>query len=49
MLRREVVELKGQGEADERVAEAEGAGTRKGFDFEGRVHACPRADCFGAR
>ncbi len=50
-LRREVVELKGQGEADERVAEAEGAGTRKGFDFEGRVHAAleriasARGDC----
>ncbi|MGI8461107.1 MAG: hypothetical protein ACR2OC_05655 [Solirubrobacterales bacterium] len=38
-LRREVIELKERGQADERVAEAEEAGTRKGFDFEDRVHA----------
>jgi hypothetical protein len=50
-LRRELVELKERTGADERVAEAEEAGTRKGFDFEGRVHdaleriAGVRRDC----
>ncbi len=38
-LTREVVELKKDREADSRVAEAEEAGTRKGFTFEERVHA----------
>jgi flagellar biosynthesis chaperone FliJ len=37
-LTREIVELKNQREADERVAEAEEAGTRKGRSFEERVH-----------
>jgi hypothetical protein len=37
-LTREVVELKKEREADERVAEAEEAGTRKGRSFEERVH-----------
>jgi hypothetical protein len=36
-LTREIVELKEQGEADRRVAEAEEAGTRKGRTFEERV------------
>lgn len=38
-LRRELIELKERTNADERVAEAEAAGTRKGFTFEERVHA----------
>jgi len=38
-LTREIVELKERSEADERVAEAEEAGTRKGRSFEERVHA----------
>jgi hypothetical protein len=38
-LTREIVELKERTGADERVAEAEDAGTRKGFSFEERVHA----------
>ena len=37
-LRRELVELKERTFADERVAEAEAAGTRKGLSFEDRVH-----------
>jgi hypothetical protein len=37
-LTREIVELKERAGADERVAEAEEAGTRKGFAFEERVH-----------
>jgi hypothetical protein len=37
-LRRELVELKERTLADERVAEAEAAGTRKGLSFEDRVH-----------
>ena len=37
-LRREVQELRGRDEADEMVAEAELAGTRKGRSFEERVH-----------
>ena len=37
-LTRQVIELRKEGEADVRVAEAEAAGTRKGFGFEGRVH-----------
>ncbi len=50
-LQREVVELKEGREADHRVAEAEQAGTRKGFTFEERVHAAieriasTRGDC----
>ena len=50
-LTRELVELKGLQEADARVAEAEEAGTRKGRDFEARVHdaieriASARGDC----
>jgi hypothetical protein len=50
-LTRELVELKGLHEADSRVAEAEEAGTRKGRDFEARVHdaveriASARGDC----
>ncbi|HYY74599.1 MAG TPA: DUF2130 domain-containing protein, partial [Solirubrobacterales bacterium] len=46
-----VVELKKEREADERVAEAEEAGTRKGRTFEERVHAAleriaqARGDC----
>jgi hypothetical protein len=50
-LTREVVELKKEREADERVAEAEEAGTRKGRTFEERVHAAleriaqARGDC----
>jgi hypothetical protein len=50
-LTRELVELKGLQEADSRVAEAEEAGTRKGRDFEARVHeaieriASARGDC----
>jgi hypothetical protein len=38
-LRKEVARLLERDEADERVAEAEDAGTRKGFTFEERVHA----------
>lgn len=38
-LTREVVELKKEREADDRVAEAEEAGTRKGRTFEDLVHA----------
>lgn len=38
-LRREIAELRAQDEADERVAEAEEKGTRKGRTFEDRVHA----------
>ena len=38
-LKREVLELKERDQADERVAEAEDAGTRKGRSFEERVHA----------
>ena len=37
-LTREIVELKERADADTRVAEAEEAGTRKGFSFEERVH-----------
>jgi hypothetical protein len=37
-LTREIVELKEREVADRRVAEAEEAGTRKGFSFEERVH-----------
>jgi hypothetical protein len=37
-LTRQIIELKEQGDADFRVAEAEAAGTRKGFTFEERVH-----------
>src|SRR3954452_22549399 len=37
-LRRELLELKERTVAEERVAEAEEAGTRKGRGFEGRVH-----------
>lgn len=37
-LKREIVELKERDEADERVAEAEEKGTRKGRSFEERVH-----------
>jgi hypothetical protein len=50
-LTREVVELKSEREADLRVAEVEGAGTRKGRTFEERVHgaieriARTRGDC----
>ena len=50
-LRRELVELKERTTADERVAEAEKAGTRKGFTFEERVDAAieriaaTRGDC----
>jgi hypothetical protein len=38
-LRREIFELRAQEEADDRVAEAEEKGTRKGRNFEDRVHA----------
>jgi hypothetical protein len=38
-LTRQIVELKGQAEADQRVLEAEEAGTRKGRSFEELVHA----------
>ena len=38
-LRRELLELKERTDADERVAQAEEAGTRKGLGFEDRVHA----------
>ena len=38
LLTREIVELKEREEADRRVAEAEEAGTRKGFTFEEKVH-----------
>jgi hypothetical protein len=38
-LTRQVIELKGEAEADVRVAEAEEAGTRKGRSFEELVHA----------
>jgi hypothetical protein len=38
-LTREIVELKERDQADQRVAEAEEAGTRKGRSFEERVHA----------
>jgi hypothetical protein len=38
VLTREIVELKEREEADRRVAEAEEAGTRKGFTFEEKVH-----------
>ena len=50
-LRRELLELKERTAADERVAEAEDAGTRKGVGFEDRVHAAleriavGRGDC----
>jgi hypothetical protein len=50
-LRRELLELKERTTADERVAEAEEAGTRKGFSFEERVFeaverlASVRNDC----
>ena len=50
-MRRELVELKERTAADERVAEAEEAGTRKGRAFEERVHdaieriAGLRGDC----
>jgi hypothetical protein len=37
-LRKELARLLERDDADERVAEAEGAGTRKGFTFEDRVH-----------
>ena len=42
-LSREVHELRARDEADERVAEAEEAGTRKGRTFEERVHAAIEA------
>ena len=42
-LRREVLELKERTLADERVADAEEAGTRKGRSFEELVHADDRA------
>ena len=38
-LRSEILELREGNDADRRVAEAEDAGTRKGFTFEERVHA----------
>jgi len=38
-LTRELIERGEQDDADRRVAEAEDAGTRKGFTFEERVHA----------
>jgi polyhydroxyalkanoate synthesis regulator phasin len=38
-LTRQIIELKERDEANRRVAEAEDAGTRKGFTFEERVHA----------
>ena len=50
-LRRELLELKERTDADQRVAEAEEAGTRKGRGFEERVHealeriAAARGDC----
>jgi hypothetical protein len=50
-LQRQIVELRERDEADRRVAEAEEAGTRKGFTFEERVHdavariASTRGDC----
>ena len=50
-LTRELVELKEREEGNRRVAEAEGAGTRKGLSFEQRVHlaieriALSRGDC----
>ena len=50
-LRRELLELKERTLAEERVAEAEEAGTRKGRGFEERVHealeriAASRGDC----
>jgi hypothetical protein len=50
-LTREVVELRKDEEADQLVAEAEAAGTRKGLSFEDRVHeavdriARLRGDC----
>jgi len=50
-LQREIVELRERDQADERVAEAEEAGTRKGRTFEERVHAAVeriaglRGDC----
>ena len=50
-LTREVVELRKDTEADQLVAEAEEAGTRKGLSFEDRVHraiermAASRGDC----
>jgi hypothetical protein len=50
-LTREVVELRKDEEADQLVAEAEAAGTRKGLSFEDRVHeavdriARSRGDC----
>jgi len=37
-LQREIVEMREREQADERVAEAEEAGTRKGRSFEERVH-----------
>lgn len=37
-LTQEIVELKERGDADRRVTEAEEAGTRKGLDFEDRIH-----------
>ena len=42
-LRKEITRLLDRDEADERVAEAEAAGTRKGFTFEERVHAAIEA------
>ena len=50
-LRKELLELKERTHADERVAMAESAGTRKGFSFEERVDAAieriatARGDC----
>lgn len=50
-VRKELAQVLERDEADERVAEAEAAGTRKGFTFEDRVHlaleriADARGDC----
>jgi hypothetical protein len=50
-LRREIIEMREREQANERVAEAEEAGTRKGRSFEDRVHvaieriASLRGDC----
>ena len=42
-LRKEIARLLERDDADERVAEAEAAGTRKGVSFEERVHAAIEA------
>ena len=50
-LRKEIARLLERDDADQRVADAEAAGTRKGFSFEERVHdaieriASARGDC----